>query len=274
MISQKVSPAVVEGLTQAFTSIKDRALKVEKEVEDFFKKSILTLGSEEIDVLWSKVKSIVKDYNDYSSRLISLFSDAANVVRLVSFTETDSYDYLTKRKSLANSLGVLDAVITYSQAAIGYLDRFRIGVSEEVRNKLSQLRLDVEKFYQYDYYVAKHLEEAVNECEEGHNLAAGLIAGKCIVYMLEQLKSVVGVDKGDEEIAKRLCDKLNIRDEDRRHVMSSVIKAGRIARNIFTHDIRKMPEAEEALSLIVDAVWIAKYYIQLIATSKDANTRP
>jgi len=106
------------------------------------------------------------------------------------------------------------------------------------------LRQQAEPLEQFDMNLFKHVTSAIEECEKGHHLASALLAGKCVVYALEQFSG-----KTDEEKASNLV-KANLLTEQ---MKPNFLKGARRARSYFTHNISAIPLASDAISLVSDA---------------------
>jgi hypothetical protein len=109
-----------------------------------------------------------------------------------------------------------------------------------------------------DINVRYHLLQAIKEYESGHHPATALIAGKVAVYAIEQLRILLSA-KSDEEAAEKLAKALGVKDNERKLLIEKYLKACKLARNFFTHDLNAFPTASDALSLITDAIKLAEW---------------
>ncbi|MCK4732926.1 MAG: hypothetical protein KAT65_10765 [Methanophagales archaeon] len=101
-----------------------------------------------------------------------------------------------------------------------------------------------------DINYERNLSEAIDEYEKGDYFASALISSRVIIYALNQIPG-----KSDEEKVKFLHGK-GIIEKGRKDIHESTIKAGRLARNVFSHDIKVFPTLSEAHSLLGEAIGI------------------
>jgi transcription termination factor NusB len=203
----------------------------------------------------ASVKLLVRRYNDtlasFSQIIAGLTSTLGNNLLLaiprqlqLDFRGEDSYDFVNMViENCSQALGLISAIIKPELSLIE-------------QRKLEDLRKEVEKLK--DINVRYHLLQAIEEYESGHHPATALIAGKVAVYAIEQLRILLSA-KSDEEAAEKLAKALGVKDNERKLLIEKYLKACKLARNFFTHDLNAFPTASDALSLIADAIKLAEW---------------
>jgi chorismate mutase len=197
------------------------------------------------------INSLLTNKNE-TVRKIGQYAELLNFVSL-SYLSIADYKRIEDRLAvnLATILGGLESMLKHWP-------------SKQEQKELEELRKDIDEIEETG--VRSHLLQAVDEYTSGHFLATVLIAGKVVIFTLEQMKKVLGADN-EREVAEKLTERLGLdkNKEDGKRIFESILKASRHARNFFTHDISAVPSASEALSLLSDAVNIAKWYSKLKA---------
>ena len=204
---------------------------------------------------WERVKSLVQRYDSVLAKFMRLVTELTPTLgaRLsfsipfqlpLDFYSVCSYDLVSMVVEACNqALGLIDALL-------------KPKLSHKEQERLEYLRKEVEKLK--DSKVQYHLFQAIEEYEYGHHLAAALIAGKVAMYTIEQLRALFST-KSDEEAAEKLAKALGVKDDDRKLLIEKYLKACKLVRNFFTHDLNAVPNASDALSLIADATKLAEW---------------
>ena len=148
--------------------------------------------------------------------------------------------------------------------AIGVLESIATPLSKGDLDKLTALRKELEKLSEelQDINYERNLKEAINEYEKGDYFASALISSRVIIYALNKIPG-----KSDEEKVNFLHEK-GIIEKGRKDIHESIIKAGRLARNVFSHDIKVFPTPSEAHSLLGDAIGILERVSKVLKEKK------
>jgi hypothetical protein len=272
--------SIIHALRKMFQSIKEQALKVEKEYNEYLEthpnvlldyKSYYKILSPILENKLQKIEGILNSYNNAIAMLESLGdivpeSEFLSTISLINLSPTTATKYLKE-------------IISNCDFAIGLLEGLLISskVSPEERDSLKMTKQKVEALYECDYLLADHLKEAIMEVEIGHDLAATLIAGKCFISIEKRLIKHLKLDKESgnkpfqekkrkqrEELIKEISKTLGLSADK----TAKIHKASILARNFFTHRLDARPSHEEALSLLMDTVMFAEYFCKLIRSSE------
>lgn len=128
--------------------------------------------------------------------------------------------------------------------------------SPDTITKLGSLREELKKLEdKLEDGVNNDLNEAINEMEQGHFLAASMIASRVICYILNKIPS-----ENDEEKTSKLIN-LGIIEKERKDERENFIKASRLSRNLLSHRAGLSPKPDEALQLISSAITFARYLV-------------
>jgi hypothetical protein len=93
--------------------------------------------------------------------------------------------------------------------------------------------------------------------EQGHFLAASMIASRVICYILNKIPG-----ENDEEKTSKLIS-LEIIEKERKDERENFIKASRLSRNLLSHKAGLSPKPDEALQLISSAITFTRYLVVL-----------
>jgi hypothetical protein len=150
---------------------------------------------------------------------------------------------------------ILQSIVIQCQKAIGVLEAIVIPLPRADADRLSSIREELGKVSgkMGDIYFEKNLEEAMKEYEQRCFLASALIAGRVIIYASDQIPG-----KAIKEKLENL-QRIGLIEKGRSDLEEAILKADKKARNFFSHDIKIMPTASDALSLLGDAVKILGY---------------
>ncbi|MCC6005009.1 MAG: hypothetical protein LM590_11800 [Thermofilum sp.] len=208
------------------------------------------------------VESLVQRYNIALAKLTHLMSELTSTLGDKLFLAVPFQLPLNSHN--VSSYDLVNMVIEGCNQVLGLIDALlkpKLSYAEQMR--LKDLRKEVEKLK--DSKVQYHLFQAIEECEHGHHLAAALIAGKVAKYTIEQLRALFST-KSDEETAEKLAKALGVKDDDRRLLIEKYLKACKLARHFFTHDLNAIPKALDALSLIADVTKLAEWLSLVVKT--------
>ena len=218
-------------------------------------------------------QSIIRDIysqHDHEEEVVSLvegFKDAKTHFDMIKYKQKfDTYlrtiniPERIRRLQTDKQKALLREIDIECDKAIGVLEGIATPLSKDELDKLSSLREELEKLSEVlpDINYGRNLEEAIDEYEKGDFLASALISSRVIIYALGQIPG-----KSDEEKVKFLREK-GIIEKGRKDVHESIIKAGRLARNFFSHDIKVFPRPSEALSLLGDAIGILGFVSKVL----------
>ncbi|MEW6675410.1 MAG: hypothetical protein AB1348_05325 [Nitrospirota bacterium] len=98
----------------------------------------------------------------------------------------------------------------------------------------------------------KNIRRAIEEIEKGYFLGSALISARVINYVLDQIKG----GKIEEKI--ETLRKAGLIEEKGEIPSEYVLKADRKARHYFSHDIKALPDCNEALELLTICVRVLK----------------
>jgi hypothetical protein len=235
--------AEIGGFLRKFEAIKDYAVE---------------LGKQEFPDTWL-TRNLLERYNDTMEQ----FWGMRDILKIKYLQPEHIYEKVDS----FNAKPVLKSIEIECEGVIGVLEHIVIPLPKEELDKLSSLRKELEDLSTDlpTVYFERNIEEAVKECEQGHFLASALISGRVIAYTLEQIPGKTLQDK-----VKALQEK-GVIDKERKVVQEAVVKADKLARNFFSHDINVTPSPSDALSLLSGAVNMLKLYRRFCSSSTQAQ---
>ena len=127
-------------------------------------------------------------------------------------------------------------------------------ISHEDIDKLYSLRQEIRPLGRSNPKLYQHLENAIEEYESGHYLACALIAGKIFIFCHNTIPGEDEEEKAKFLIKKGLLEK---------RLKDLFLRGGRLARNLFSHDLLAYPKPHDSLELLSHAVKIALIYQKL-----------
>lgn len=243
------------GLLMKFESIKTHARDVLSSLKSFEKIRLEAQQTllpykiiEEVESLeWDKVKETQMILDEY----LRSSSDVHNVLGM-------TLQHLSPPSKVGDAKGTLRQIFIECDNVIGALRSLAIPLSPEDMDKLSKLRSEIANVVtKLDVNYEKNLNEAIDEYEKGHNLASTLIAGRVIVYVLDQIEG-----KTEEEKIKFLQDK-GVIQRNRKDIREFIIKASKKARHFLAHDINIFADSSDALSILGDSVKLLGIFAKL-----------
>lgn len=168
---------------------------------------------------------------------------------------------LTSEDEKATALYVVDKAERGCAALLSVLESLRAPeVAPKYADRLISLRSEVEELERNlgDHaYLAKNLKEAIEEYEQGHFLASGLIASRVVNYVISKIPG-----GKDEEKVKNLVER-GIIGRERRDEQEAFLHASRLSRNVLVHQPWISPRPEEAVELIAHAVKLCNYLLKI-----------
>lgn len=238
------SSPVVGALKGRFTSIRARSKELQKLSEmnvspSAMQKNVLELTAE--------IPTLISSY----AHAKQLLSDQGTAISLESIEPLKGLKYeVTDILKLKEALLML---LINCDAAIAYLERIEVRVPADVIDKLEAERQQIAQLEEQDIDLFKHLSKAIDEHEEGHFLAAALIAGKVANNVLNRIPGATEDEKAKFLVESKVLDP---------RVKDGFLKASRKARNFYSHDLLGNPEANEALGAVSDAVDLTLRYLK------------
>ena len=153
---------------------------------------------------------------------------------------------------------ILQSIIIQCEKAIGVLESIRTPLPKAEADRLLSIREELGKLSGRlpNIFFEKNLVEAIKEYEQQSFLASTLIAGRVVIYALDQITGNTIKEKFETLQGKGLVEK------GRSDVEEAILKANKKARNFFSHNITITPTSSDALSLIGDAVKIVAYLVE------------
>ena len=241
----------VAGVLSQFKSIKKQAIQVRQFIIDGFNRETPEYG---LILEISGLNSLIEEFKDAKAHFERIRYKHKFAVYL------QSIEMLRAQ----NKIVVLRVIEIECDKAIGVLESIATPLSKDELDKLSALREELEKLSEVlpDINYERNLSEAIDEYEKGDYFASALISSRVIIYALNQIPG-----KSDEEKVKFLHEK-GIIEKGRKDIHESIIKAGRLARNVFSHDIKVFPTLSEAHSLLGEAIGILERVSKVLKEEK------
>ncbi|HUV80631.1 MAG TPA: hypothetical protein VMW40_07430 [Candidatus Bathyarchaeia archaeon] len=206
----------VAGVLRQFKSIKKQAIQVRQFIIGGFNRETPEYG-------------LILEISGLGS-LIEEFKDAKTHFERIRYKHKFAV-YLQSIEMLRapNNIVVLRVIEIECDKAIGVLESIATPLPKDELDKLTALREELEKLSEIlpDINYERNLSEAIDEYEKGDYFASALISSRVIIYALNQIPG-----KSDEEKAKFLREK-GIIEKGRKDTHVSILKAGRLARNVF-----------------------------------------
>ena len=160
---------------------------------------------------------------------------------------------------MKNPIMTLEIIRNNCEIAKLFISSLTGKISHEDIDKLYSLRQEIEPLRRSNPKLYQHLENAIEEYENGHYLACALIAGKIFIYCHENILT----GKSEKEKAEVLVEKGLLEEK----LKESFLRGGRLARNYFSHDILAYPKPHDSLDLLSQAVKMALIYKRLKSRS-------
>jgi len=179
--------------------------------------------------------------------LIDSYWSAFNTFQIVireAKVKPDHVSSLTPKDGAMAHFVALDKIRINCDTALAYLEQLVSRIPSKEKDELNSLKGQLAPLEVFDAKLFAHLNSAIEEYEEAHYLASALLAGKAIVYVLEQLPGETDEDKASALVKSSLLDE---------KIKPNFLKGARRARVHFTHDISAIPLPQDALGLVSDA---------------------
>jgi hypothetical protein len=223
----------------------------------------------------AKINSLIGRFKETRRIASSILSTATSPSAYVLTTQTrgllDSYEAgrkefatVTKEPLLlrhvpsssvgAQQVGLLQQLSVECATAAAYLETLSSPISTAEKDKLESLRREIASLEAFNGHLYTHVNAAINEYELAHYLASALLAGKSVVYALEQFPGKTSEEKASNLIRAKLL---------REDLKGQVLRAERKARDFFTHDIAAIPQPQEALALVAEACNLSMILMKL-----------
>ncbi len=251
------------GLLRNFESIKAHAREIHGSLNEFESTRIQAQATQmtpsyvivEVEALErGKIKETEMLLDEY-------WRSSSDVNSILNMT----LQYFSAPSTVNETKGTLRQIAIECDKVIGALSTLITPLSPEDADKLSKLRSEIaELTTKLDINYEKNLSIAINEYEKGHHLASALITGRVIIYILDQIEGGRPID----EKIKFLQDK-NIIEKGTKgeEVKAFIMKAGKKARNIFSHNIDRFAEPSDALGMLGDSVKLLGIFAKLKKSS-------
>ncbi|MEM2179119.1 MAG: hypothetical protein QW272_09910 [Candidatus Methanomethylicaceae archaeon] len=248
------------------TYLKSLAEGIEKDakkLKEKFPPDIDKFESKEI----SQLKRIIEDYNSLRSQLLSHSSEYPEIAKLPLPYISNDFLYSTTKtlkitlyySDMGEAISTLNRIENICHALIDALEiLLKPQIPSSITTKLSSLRKELEEMEnKIEPEISNNIKEAIDEIEQGHNLAAALIASRVICYVLDKIQG-----KNDKEKAKKLIE-LGVIEKERKDEYENFLRASRLSRNFLSHKPSLYPKPEEALQIVISAFHLARYLIHL-----------
>jgi hypothetical protein len=238
-----VSDAAVHGLKERFRSIALAAKEVNQRtlLQSIRQEGDLNRLVGELDI---QVPGLVESYLSAREEFHSGIKDMKLENVEVGTLHWGASDLVQLKKAVVK-------LIINCESAVGYLERVGSPIPKEVIDRLEAQRGQIVPVEVFDINLFKHLSKAIDEHESGHYLAAAMVAGKAATYINGRLDGTSEEEKVENLIRKGLVDP---------KLKESFLRASRKTRNFYSHDLSAVPEPQEALSAVSDAVDLAIKY--------------
>lgn len=190
---------------------------------------------------WLRIKALLESYQTAFFNFKSVASSAKVTPDYFGLGQLPEW---RKNDDPSAYVALLDKITINCETALGYLGAITSPISADDKDRLNSLRQQIEPLERFNENLFKHVTTTIEEYEKGHYLASALLAGKIVVYVLEQLLGETDEDKANELVKSNLLDE---------KIKPNFLKGARRARGYFTHDIAAIPLPQDALSLVSDA---------------------
>jgi len=239
------SDELLYGLRERFRAIGNKAKELNEQMVLRFAKDELEYALEALE-FQVQVQALVESYDVANQEFHALATDVTlenvSVGKLVG-SPKDILDL----KNAATRLEV------NCDSAAGYLDRAIMPLATAIIATLESRRREIAPIEEFDALLFAHLSKAIDEQEMGHYFAAAVIAGKTVAYVYDKLEG-----KDDEEKTENLV-RLKLLDPKHKE---SFLKGSRKTRNRYSRELGAVPDAQEALAAVSDAVDMAIKYLE------------
>jgi len=237
--------ALLFGLRERFRAMEKDAKELNEQIALRFAKDELeiTLTAAELQV---QVEALVESYAAAREE----FQTQAKGVPLENVLHVKLVGNPKDILSLKNTVTKL---AVNCDSAAGYLDGAITPVPKAVIDTLESRRQQIVPIEEFDAHLFKHLSNAIDEHETSHYLAAAMIAGKTATYVHDKLDGKTEEEKAENLIRLKLLDP-KLKDD--------FLIAGRKTRGFYSHELRAVPEPQEAFDAVSDAVDIAIKYLK------------
>ncbi len=232
----------------AFESVKSQAKQLRQSLRDSLFGPI------------EELENLVEAYKDAKLHFGGIASEQ-NIGVYLRDIELKGRDYsaVYKQKALLSEIDV------ECDKAIGVLESMAAPLSEDDLEKLAALKEHLEGLSEVlpDINYEINVNDAINEYERGAYLASALIAGRVILYALNQIRG----ESAEKKV--QLLREKGIIEEGRNDVYESIIDADKRARDLYSYDITMFPSSSDALLLLSDAIEILEIVSNVLNAEKN-----
>jgi hypothetical protein len=215
----------------------------------------------------SLLEKVIDDYQLLCVRINSL----PEMNQFSSFLSFISKDFLMDKSrpgklkislwgdEINEGLSILGVMRRRCHALLASLEKLlKPEIPLNVTTQLGLLKEEIKKIQdELEPAIYSDIEEAINEMEQGHDLAATMIASRVIRYVLDKIPG-----ENDEKKANKLIE-LKIIEKERKDEYQRFITASRLSRNILSHNVGFRLKPDEALQLVSSAVTFARYFVEI-----------
>ena len=236
-----VSDKALKAIGCRFEAIKNTATDLLNELySQYHNMLVFTLNP----MILTRIGAIVSEYELTLSMYEEIVPEEGRFI-----LERISEDYMK------NPIMTLELIRNNCEIAKLFISSLIGNISHEDIDKLYSLRQEIEPLRRSNPKLYQHLENAIEEYENGHYLACALIAGKIFIYCHGSILT----GKSEKEKAEILVKKGLLEEK----LKESFLRGGRLARNYFSHDVLAYPEPHDSLDLLSQAVKMALIYQKL-----------
>lgn len=194
-----------------------------------------------------------------STNLLKKYNDKKFISELEKITSIDEH----------NSIDLIDCTFIMLEEHLHVLIDL---IEEEIKPKLttkeiknlSGFRENLTKLEEQGARksIIRNIKESIEELEEGHLLACGMISARTTLYMFEKIKAN-GIS--EENKVKRLEEVGAIdKGEISKQTSKSFLDAVKSARNFILHDKEYFPDYSESSNYLSSTIKMAKIYLKYL----------
>lgn len=222
----------------------------------------------------SRLERLIRDYNELRTSIVGVPEMGKLTNFIISSLPYVPSDFLyikqsvtgkESRKStlfssdISEAISTLETISLRCHALISSLEvLLKPKIPLDTITKLGSLREELKKLEDgLKPEVSSDLNEAIGEMEQGHSLAASMIASRIICYVLDKIQG-----KDDDEKVGKLVE-FGIIEKERKDEKERFVSASRLSRNLLSHIPGLCPKPDEALQLVSSAVTFTRYLAAL-----------
>jgi hypothetical protein len=247
-----------ENLEKDIKELKIKLENCKENSEDFYELPLLEKVIDDYNILCTRINSL-SEIDQFSSLSYFLSYIPKNILM-----EKDRPELKTRllgglRNEIDEALSILEAMRRRCSALLRSLEvLLKPEIPLNVTTQLGLLKKEIKKIQdELEPAIYSDIEEAINEMEQGHDLAATLIASRVIRYVLDKIPG-----ENDEKKANKLIE-LKIIEKGRKDEYQRFIIASRFSRNMLSHNVGFRLKLDEGLQLVSSAVTFARYFVKM-----------